>query len=31
MGIATIDPLSEKEHTEIDKIPKFGVNRASFD
>ena len=22
---------SQKEHTEIDKIPKFGVNRASFD
>ena len=21
----------QKEHTEIHKIPKFGVNRASFD
>ena len=31
MGLATIDPHSQKEHTEIDKIPTFGVNRASFD
>ena len=31
MGLATIDPHSQKEHTEIHKIPKFGVNRASFD
>ena len=31
MELATIDPHSQKEHTEIDKIPKFGVNRASFD
>ena len=31
MGLATIDLHSQKEHTEIDKIPKFGVNRASFD
>ena len=31
MGLATIDPHSRKEHTEIDKIPKFGVNRDSFD
>ena len=31
MGLATIDPHSQKERTEIDKIPKFGVNRASFD
>ena len=31
MGLATIDPHSQKEHTEIDKISKFGVNRASFD
>ena len=23
MGLATIDPQSQKEHTEIDKIPKF--------
>ena len=27
MGPATIDPHSQKEHTEIHKIPKFGVNR----
>ena len=31
MGLATIDSHSQKEHTEIDQIPKFGVNRASFD
>ena len=31
MGLATIDPHSRKEHTEIHKIPKFGVNQASFD
>ena len=31
MGLATIDPRSQKEHTEIHKIPKFGVNQASFD
>ena len=31
MGLATIDPRSQKEHTEIHKIPKSGVNRASFD
>ena len=31
MGLATIDPDSQKEHTEIHKIPKFGVNRAPFD
>ena len=30
MGLATIDPHSQKEHTEIHKIPKFGANRASF-
>ena len=30
MGIATIDPHSQKEHTEIHKIPNFGVNQASF-
>jgi len=24
MGLATIDPHSQKEHTEIHKIPKFG-------
>ena len=31
MRLATIGPLSQKEHTEIHKIPKFGVNQASFD
>ena len=31
MGLASIDPRSQKEHTKIHKIPKFGVNRASFD
>ena len=31
MGLATIDPHSQKEHTEIHKIHKFGVNQASFD
>ena len=25
MGLATIDPHSQEEHTEIYKIPKFGV------
>ena len=30
MGLATIDSHSLKELTEIDKIPKFGVNQASF-
>ena len=29
--LAIIDPHSQKEHTEIHKIPKFGVNQASFD
>ena len=29
MGLATID--SHKEHAEIPKIHKFGVNQASFD
>ena len=29
MGLITIDPHSLKEHTEIHKIPKFGVNRVS--
>ena len=27
MGLATIDPHSQKEHTKLYKIPKFGVNR----
>ena len=31
MGLAAIDPHSQKEHTAIHKIPKFGVNRGSFD
>ena len=31
MGLATIDPHSQKEHTEIHKIPMFGVNQARFD
>ena len=26
-----IDPHSQKEDSEIHKIPKFGVNQASFD
>ena len=30
MGLATIDPHGQKEHTEIHKIPKFGVYQASF-
>ena len=30
MGLATIDPHSQKEHNEIHKIPKFGVNQARF-
>ena len=30
MGLATIDSQSQKEHTEIHKIPKFGFNQASF-
>ena len=29
MGLATINPHSQKEHTEIHKILKFGVNQAS--
>ena len=31
MGLATIDPHGQKEHTKIYKIPKLGVNQASFD
>ena len=30
MGLATIDPHSQKEHTDFHKLPKFGVNRARF-
>ena len=29
MGLATIDPHSPKEHTEIYKFFKFGVNRPN--
>ena len=29
MGLATIDPHGQKEHTEIHKIPKFGVFQAT--
>jgi len=31
MRLATIDPHNKKQNTEIHKIPKFGVNQASFD
>ena len=31
MGSATIDPYSQKEHTEIYEILTFGVNLANFD
>ena len=31
MRLAIIVPHIQKEHTEIHKIPKFGVNQASFD
>ena len=31
MGLAIIEKHSQKEHTEIHKNPKFGVNQASFD
>ena len=31
MGLATSDKHAQKEHTEIHKIPKFGVNQVSFD
>ena len=30
MGLATIDPHSQKEHTEIHKILKSGVNQTSL-
>ena len=29
MRLVTIDPHSVKEHTEIHKMPKFGVNRPN--
>ena len=31
MGLETIDPNSQKEHTEIHIFPKFDVNQVSFD
>ena len=31
MGLATNDPHSQKEHTEIHKISKYGLNQARFD
>ena len=31
MGLAAINLHSRKGDTEIHKIPKFGVNQASFD
>ena len=31
MGLAIMDPHSQREHTKIHNIRKFGVNRASFD
>ena len=31
MGLAAIEPHSQREHTGIRKIPKFGINWASFD
>ena len=31
MGLVSIDSHSQKEHVEIHKILKFGVNQASFD
>ena len=31
MGLTSIDPHSQKEHTEIHKMLKFGVDQASFD
>ena len=30
MGLTTLDPHSQKEHTEIHKIPKFGANQDSL-
>ena len=31
MGLAIIDPHSQKEHIDIHKIPRFGGYQASFD
>ena len=30
MGLATIDPHSQKEHTEIHNIPMFGVKNVKI-
>ena len=30
MGLATIDPHSHEVQTKLYRIPKFGVNQASF-
>ena len=31
LRLAAIDPHSQKNHTEIHKMPKFGVHWPSFD
>ena len=31
MGLATVDPHSHEVQIKLYKIPKFGVNQASFD
>ena len=31
MGLAAIDPHNLKVQTKLYKIPKFGVNQATFD
>ena len=31
MGLATIDPHSQKDPAKIHKIPMSGVNKARFD
>ena len=31
MGLATIDPHSQKEQAKIHKIPKFNVNQTNLD
>ena len=30
MGLAIIESHSQREYTEIHKIPRFGVNHSSF-
>ena len=30
MGLATIDPHSQKGHTEIHMIPKFGISLSAY-